>query len=82
MILDIYGEYYFYPSWEKYPPIDFISFEFEPYQEDKEEILNFIMPDFEGIYEDLKFYSGITDEGVTQLLSNIDVESFTLIGGK
>ena len=74
IILDVYGNYYFYPSWTQ--DIDYYSFFINNYTESNLNILDFIFPENCGSAQGIKFWAGITYHLTFEILSNIDSVEF------
>jgi hypothetical protein len=74
IILDVYGEYWFWPSWTQRLDYDRRYFDGETYEEMA--ILDFTWPAGVGSAAGLRFWSAITETGGTTLLSNVDFVEF------
>ena len=73
VILDVYGEYFFAPS---FGSLDQYTINVLPGQEKIEVLTAFPWPDGAGAYSDIWFYAGMTDQAVTELLGDYDAVSF------
>ena len=73
VLLDIYGEFFWYPEWGT-------SFSFEPIDLGvgacTKEILHFTWPDIEGAANDILFYGAILNHELTEILGNWDMVKF------
>lgn len=70
LVLDVYGEIYFWPTWDTYFDKDFIEIPSKP---SRISILpDFIWPDNAGTAMGLFFHTGVLDTTMTQILSNIE----------
>ena len=74
VILDVYGNYYFAPSWSK--EIDFYNFDVKANDSYSLTVLDFTFPEVEEHYNGLYFYSACTFPGTYILASNIDSVEF------
>jgi len=73
VLLDVgTGTYYFYPSWNPYPPnLDYQQIELQPGQWLRDIIPAFVWPDVEGSASGLLFFGAVLDPGLTHLMSNL-----------
>ncbi len=70
--LDVYGEYWFWPSWGR--DIDFDSMSLSPYTMHREPILSFDWPDVEGHASGIKFWVAALAVGSGELMDYDVVE--------
>ncbi len=75
VILDVYGNYWFYPSWSQY--LDYESLFLTRQTLINKTILDFIWPQNAGSADDIKFWSAITDPSSFSLIGNYDMVSFS-----
>ena len=69
VFLDVYGEYYFYPSWKHYPPdIDYEQINLQFGEQEKIIIDTFNVPSGIGNLSNLIFYGALTDLQITKIL--------------
>jgi len=75
IILDVFGDYWFWPTWRQ--DADFItrSLSSGVVYED-ETILDFIWPDVEGSITGIMFWGALVDPAQVQILGDYDVISF------
>lgn len=73
VILDVYGELYFWPSFSEF---DFQSMTIDPIQLPIEVIPEFLWPDNAGTAHSLVWYAGLTDSYFTTILGQFDVLEF------
>lgn len=72
-VLDIYGDYYFYPNWTNVLQSKTIIIYSGLYNLN---LLRFIWPSVSGSAIDIKFYSVLTEQGSLNLLSNVSSLTF------
>ena len=74
IILDVYGEYYFYPTWTQ--DIDKVTFTMEqgPYSHN---VLNFVWPSGAGSAQGIVFWGALCYANTFDLASNVDREEFS-----
>jgi hypothetical protein len=74
LVLDAYGDIFFWPSWDRFWDRDFIRI---PAGSSIQPILPvFFWPDNTGAADGLFFHTGIMDTAMTELLSNVDSFGF------
>jgi len=77
IFLDVYGEYWFWPSWISLADgIDFRTESIPAGRSANESILNFIWPENSGAAENILFWAGLLEEGTTTVWGNIAHVSF------
>ena len=59
IVLDVYGEYWFYPSWSK--DIDYVVVVLEPHSFNSDTILDFIFPQVSESLYNIKFWAALLD---------------------
>ncbi len=74
ILLDVYGEYWFWPSWGK--ELDFQRRTFEGGQVYEDTILDFWWPADSGTADGLRFYGALLDPAATTLIGNVDMVEF------
>lgn len=75
VILEINGEFWFGPDWGQY--VSFYELIFAPGPTWMNAIPEFIWPENCGTMEGLRFLSCLTDPGISTIISNLDVWSFS-----
>jgi len=72
VILDVYGAYYFWPSWT--PSLDNLMRDLPAdYMGEVDILLDFIWPEGAGAADGILFYSAFTDPGNTQLIGGLSL---------
>lgn len=71
--LDVYGEFWFGPTWQQVPDSYPMG---EMHAPHLERILDFVWPVSTGSAEELKFWGAVTDESATDLIGTYDVVEF------
>ncbi len=74
LILDVYGSYFFNPSWTNATDFTYVSIS-AGYQ-GRSTVFDFTWPEVSGGAEGLKFYLGYLNAATMELVGNIDVEEF------
>ncbi len=74
ILLDVYGDYWFWPSWSNSVDSKQRNL-FEDFNE-TDVILDFTWPETENSASDIRFWSALTDPVAFQLLSNVSMVSF------
>ncbi|GEM_PF-2230753 len=77
LLLEVYGSYYFYPSWGL--EMDHQTMQFDGMQSFRVPILNFVLPTPLGEAGPFAFYGAVFDAGSFDLVSNVSSESFSFI---
>ncbi|HNS40483.1 MAG TPA: hypothetical protein PKJ56_09610, partial [Promineifilum sp.] len=75
IVLDVYSQYYFYPSWEQ--EITFARIEIEHYWDVTLDIFNFAWPRNVGQASGLWFYGIICEPGTYNLVANYSSIAFS-----
>ncbi len=76
VVLDVYGSYFFWPSWRSSPP-DFKARNLAPNSDNTENILNFTWPAGVGSASGIKVWHAMLDASTQQLLYDVDMVEFS-----
>ena len=74
LILDVFGELFFYPGWTT--DVDFQPRTFAPGEHAVDKIFDFMWPNVEGSVSGLRFYLGFLDPTTYTLVGSIDMVEF------
>jgi photosystem II stability/assembly factor-like uncharacterized protein len=74
VILDVYGQYWFHPSWGQDP--DHESPDLGPDSQTTQTILDFTWPQTTSAAEEIRFWAGLLDPATSRLLGPVDMVSF------
>lgn len=75
IILDVFGQYWFWPMWRESVGNIIRTLETGDYYE-HEIILDFIWPDVDGSIEGIRFWAALLDPGLLQILGDYDMVTF------
>ncbi len=74
IILDVYGSYWFWPSWNT--EADFAGRTLLSERTTSEIILDFVWPDYEGYFDGVILWAAALEPGTTNLIGPYDQVSF------
>lgn len=74
LILDVFGSYFFHPSWDN--ELDYTYSSISRGYHGTSTVFDFVWPEVSGGADGLKFYLGYLDAATLELVGNIDIEEF------
>ena len=74
VILDVYGQYWFYPSWSQ--TVDYEQVALAPEHDGAETILRFIWPQTADSASGIMFWAALVDTSDSALVSNLEQRQF------
>ena len=74
ILLDVYGEYWFYPSWSQNMDYDTMTLSANYFRTFS--IFDFQWPEVDGHASQLKFWAALLKPGLPELISDVDMVEF------